>query len=248
MMRAFHYLLIFFVLLAEVAVADDATADAEWGTLNGQVLFEGELPFVQKLDESLLIDGQSKGIANVVVYLSRRPERIHPSLIQSPNPEENEAANDGNADGPTEIKIEITNNRFVPHVSVVRTGIPIRVISHDPIEHAIRTCPVRGQPLHCVIPANQKSGVSLPRQLIPEKLPLKVIDPDNPLLSAYWVVLDHPYASVTDKNGKFTIPQLPIGDHTFVIYHERYGFLKKGYHVKVNEGMNELPPLSVGPP
>jgi hypothetical protein len=32
--------------------------------------------------------------------------------------------------------------------------------------------------------------------------------------------LDHPYAAVTDAEGAFTIPDLPSGKHTFVVWHE----------------------------
>lgn len=80
---------------------------------------------------------------------------------------------------------------------------------------------------------------------MPEKVPVKVIDPIDSSMSAYWVILDHPYAAVTDKEGKFKISHLPAGDHKFMIWHERRGYLKKNYQIKVKHGVNELAPIAI---
>ena len=37
--------------------------------------------------------------------------------------------------------------------------------------------------------------------------------------------MDHPYFAVTDKNGRFSIPQLPTGEHDFRIWQERVGYV-----------------------
>ena len=33
---------------------------------------------------------------------------------------------------------------------------------------------------------------------------------------------EDPYAAVSDKDGKFTIKNLPVGDHTFIIWNVKY--------------------------
>lgn len=39
---------------------------------------------------------------------------------------------------------------------------------------------------------------------------------------------DHPYVAVTDADGKFRIDNLPAGDHTFRVWHERCGYVTTG--------------------
>jgi hypothetical protein len=38
-------------------------------------------------------------------------------------------------------------------------------------------------------------------------------------MSAYLLVRDNPYFAVTDKDGKFSIKNLPVGEHTFIAWH-----------------------------
>ena len=42
-----------------------------------------------------------------------------------------------------------------------------------------------------------------------------------------WVaVVDHPYVTVTDGDGHFELPELPVGEWTFRAWHERIGWIK----------------------
>ena len=80
---------------------------------------------------------------------------------------------------------------------------------------------------------------------ISESLPLKVACDFHPWMQAYWMVVDHPYAAVTDKDGKFTIPNLPVGEHEFRVWHERKGYLNRKYAVKVQTGDNALKTMEI---
>jgi len=62
-------------------------------------------------------------------------------------------------------------------------------------------------------------------------------------MSAYVLVLDHPYAAITDEKGHFEIPDLPVGDHEFRVWQESAGWLDKHYAVTIHEGMNYLEPM-----
>jgi hypothetical protein len=42
-------------------------------------------------------------------------------------------------------------------------------------------------------------------------------------MNAYVGVLDHPYFAVTDKDGKFDLPNLPPGTYTIEAWHEKLG-------------------------
>ena len=59
-------------------------------------------------------------------------------------------------------------------------------------------------------------------------------------------MIDHPYAALTDKDGKFQIDNLPVGEHNFRIWHERLGDINKKYQVSVTAGDRvEWPAVSV---
>ncbi len=72
-------------------------------------------------------------------------------------------------------------------------------------------------------------------------------------MRAYWVVVDHPYATVTDKDGNFEIKDLPAGEHEFKVWHEKPGYLvknakdpKKGLLVTIKSGETfEVPEIKI---
>ena len=57
-------------------------------------------------------------------------------------------------------------------------------------------------------------------------------------MTAYVLILDHPYAVVSDKDGKFKIEKLPVGELEFRYWHERAGYLIKT--VKIVDGKEKF--------
>jgi hypothetical protein len=65
-------------------------------------------------------------------------------------------------------------------------------------------------------------------------------------MTGWWVVVDHPYAAVTDKDGNFSIKGLPEGEHEFRVWQEKVGYLEKSLKVKVVAGKEtEVPTIKV---
>jgi hypothetical protein len=60
----------------------------------------------------------------------------------------------------------------------------------------------------------------------------------HPYMTAWWVVLDHPYVAVTDSEGKFEIKGLPAGKHEFIVWHERAGYINRKWELTVKAGDN----------
>jgi hypothetical protein len=83
-------------------------------------------------------------------------------------------------------------------------------------------------------------------------LPPKVLNPSakevdfkctiHPWMNAYARVFDHPYATVTDKDGNFEIKNVPAGaEVNLIVWHEQGGFGEggsKGKTVTLKEGDN----------
>ena len=222
----------------------------DWGTISGQFVATGDIPAPELLHakgsqvkdaavcaavdtykDDLVIDADSKGVANVFIYLPKAPKNIHPDLKKP---------------APATVIFDQKGCMFSPHAMVVLGGQDVEVISSDPIAHNTHTYPLKNQAINVLVAANTPVGKGLAvNYKISESLPLKVACDFHPWMQAYWMVVDHPYAAVTDKEGKFSIPNLPVGEHEFRVWHERKGYLDRKYKVKVQKGDNELKPVDV---
>lgn len=226
------------VVLTALMASSADTASAQWGTLKGRVVVTGDVPDVPVLyakrdtavkepicraqdiaDDSLIVDADSKGVANVFVFLLRAPDQIHPELTASE---------------PDELVFDQKNCRFEPHAMVVQTGQQIVIKSDDPILHNTHSSPFFNSPQNIAIRPNDRDGVPISfRQR--EPVPVGVKCDLHPWMTAWWLVVDHPYAAVTDEKGEFTIKHLPVGEHTFRVWQERAGWIDKKLKVEVSD-------------
>lgn len=244
-------------LIGFAGLISTSSAQAQWGTLKGKVVLDGEVP-EQKLlvrkgnattkdaaicaaqdvpDDSLLIDKDSKGIANVAVWLVKKPSKIHPDLEKLKE---------------SKVVFDQVGCRFTPHILVVRAGQTVSVVSDDATAHNTRGVPPKNQQFNFTVSPNDRKGNGVLMSL-PERSPVPVNCDIHTWMKAHWLVLDHPYAAITDKDGNFEIKDLPAGDHEFRIWHENPSYLvkdpkdpKKGptYSIKSN-GTTEVPEIKV---
>ena len=217
------------VISACIALAAVPAQAAEWGDLHLKFKYDGEPPEprtweadkdvvvcgkTKLLDESLLVDKKSRGIANVVVMLLKPQDGevlVHESY-------ETSAAEPA--------KIVSRNYRFEPHVLVMRTTQPFHCDNLDPIGHNPALSPV----------ANASAVASLPIP-IDGKLRLGFLneEPDpfpigcniHPWMSAVVVVRGNPYVALSDKRGDVTLKNVPAGEWTFRVWQERAANLKQ---------------------
>jgi len=219
------------------------SAVGKWGTLKGQILLAGEIPKIPPVvcagdskvkdasfsaaqdipSEALLVDPGTKGIANVVIFMLKKPSAVHPNGVRSTQ---------------EEVVFNLKNCRFAPHVALVRTDQAIRVVSSDPVIHSIHSQSKKNMEVNVVLDGPGDAGMRLPIQSHSEKLPVKVISDIHDWMSAYWVILDHPYAAITDSTGNYEIGNLPVGKHHLVIWHESAGVLDQQFTVSIDEGVN----------
>jgi hypothetical protein len=228
-------------LVLRLASADDKNAAAadEYGSITGQFVLDGEVPELKPLvamgdgsvnnaaicaaadipDESLIVDAATKGIADVFVYLSKAG-KIHPQLQKSAK---------------EEVEFDQEGCRFVPRALVVRTDQIVRVKSNDDCAHNTKTNPLSNQPANFVLAANDRMGVEV-RNRLPERRPVAVECNVHAWMKAHWLIIDHPYGTVSDREGKFTIGDLPAGEHELALWQERAGYIDRKYKVKVVAG------------
>ena len=218
----------------------------EFGDISGQFLLEGPIErqfplvvaggfpglFKEVPDEQLVVDKASKGIANVYVYLRRAPAMEDP--VPAPAVEKE-----------PEVVITVKDYRYEPHAVVVRTSQKLRFVSRSPSMESVHTYTLANPQQNFFLKALDPKGVTLGFEK-GETLPMPVKSDTRPWMHTTILVVDHPYAAVTDREGKFTIRGLPAGEHSFRVWHERPGFIDREWKVQVVGGkLTEIAPIQV---
>lgn len=221
-----------------LSLADNSARTRAWaaegndlGTFEGQVVLEGEIPKLPPAvtdsdpkagadlkacnvkevpNEKLVVDPKTKGIAHVFVYLQKAPANMPADLKKSKSPT---------------VDFDQKGAQFIPHALLVRNDQTVKVFSKDPFGHNTHTQPIRQSQFNSAIKSNENTGVPITLKTA-EKLPFRVTCDIHPWMTAWWLVTDHPYAAITDAEGKFKIENLPAGEHKFIVWQSNFGYIK----------------------
>jgi plastocyanin len=186
------------------------------------------------LDESLIVNPENKGIQNVVVYVytGRGGSKVDEV---APKNKKHTLAND--------------KCRFEPHIVIAQTGDTLVVTNPDEVGHNANLQFLSNTPQNFLIPAGQQKEVPLE---LPEPTLIPVDCNIHPWMKAKVLVLEHPYAAVSDKNGDLLIKGVPAGEKLiFRVYHETGKFAgvevqgeeisrRNTFEVEVKAGQNDL--------
>ncbi|MBC8288712.1 MAG: hypothetical protein H8E37_00190 [Planctomycetes bacterium] len=203
---------------------DEAKPKGAPGVLVGQILFDGAAPAPKAKipvalikadpaicskggdipDESLVVDSATGGIANVFIYLAKKPK------WKFTMPEEG-------------ISIDQKFCVFKPHALIALAG-DFQLKNSDQAGHNIKGEPKRNASFNVNLPAGGSDKVKLNR---PEPEPFQSTCAIHAWMDFWTLVVDHPYATVTNEKGEFRIPDLPAGDHEFRVWQEKGGMLER---------------------
>lgn len=214
-----------------------ANAAAPYGAYQGEILLDGEPPVLPPtlkkghggkaavecnsqdiLDETLVVDSKTRGIKNVFVYVLKAP------AIPQDLPK----------DSLTEVTVKAEGCRFVPHAVIVRTYQTIKFETVDSVgsaRHNLHPFPMRNPPYGRALSPTDSPMKEIFK--VSERLPMRVACDIHPWMKGYWLILDHPYAALTDQSGHFKIEKLPAGNYQFQFWHEKAGHLEKDLHVAI---------------
>lgn len=230
-----------------------ARAEDGYGTLTGQFVLDGTPPARTKIvmkgdptvkdgavcaaddlySDELIVDPATKGIANIFVYITARDAKkltIHPSLKESAT---------------KEVVFDQKGCRFEPHCLVLRTDQSVVVKSDDDIAHNTHSYTVKNDAFNFLVAPKDRKGIPV-KLMAAETLPMPIKCDIHPWMRSHWLILDHPYAALTDKEGKFKIENVPAGEHEFRVWHERAGYVNNKWKQTVKAGsVTNVPAVKV---
>ncbi|MEE9189802.1 MAG: hypothetical protein V3U16_03430, partial [Candidatus Neomarinimicrobiota bacterium] len=202
------------------SVNDTAKVNIEYldqskGSIYGRVVYEGNVPKPQKLlvvkdvevcgksdhyDERLRV-GKRKGIQNAVVSLTN---------IQNGKPLDVMG---------TEFVLDQKGCSYQPHVLLVPVDTSVQILNNDGILHNIHTFSKKNRPVNLAHPKFKKKLEMVFKH--PEKVSVKC--DVHGWMSAWIVVVNHPYYAITDSDGSFTLDDIPTGTYTVTCWQELLG-------------------------
>ena len=187
-------------------------------TITGTIKYDGEVPKFQeiKMDADpiclskhkeaifpdTLVLGDGNTLANVFV-------RVKSGLTKKDYP------------APAEpVVLDQEGCHYKPHVFGIRVGQQLKILNPDGTLHNIHALCKVNQEFNMAMPQFRKEAVQVfdkEEDFFPIKCDV------HPWMASWCVVLPHPFFSVTQKDGKFTIAGLDAGTYEIEAWQEKLG-------------------------
>lgn len=203
---------------AAAASGPAAVVGDGWGALKGTFLYAGDPPTPKQLstggkdaqvcdvhpilDESLIVDAQTKGIRDIVVF-ARKVTRV----------------NDDAKKPLGEQIFDQKNCVFTHHVLAVVTGFPVIIKNSDPVGHNTNLSPPGDVPSNNLLPGGSQLEYTFSRA---QNDPVPVSCTIHSWMKAFMLPRKDTYVGVTKADGSFEIANLPAGEPVeFQVWHPK---------------------------
>jgi hypothetical protein len=163
------------------------------------------------LSHDLEVDPKTKGVAYGFAYISRpkanNPERVKELMAQKPK-----------------VEMDQKNCDFLPHSVALHQDQTLVLKSSDAASHNVRLTGFNNAGLNQVLAPDGKLDV----KLVAERVPIRVECNIHPWMHGNVMVFDHPFFAVTGADGSFELKGVPAGEHNFIVWQEKVGFVTPG--------------------
>ncbi len=120
---------------------------------------------------------------------------------------------------------------FAPHVQLLPAGAEIDILNNDGILHNLHTFSKRNQAINVAQPRFKKritQSFELPERV-------RVVCDVHSWMSAWIVVIGHPYHVLSAPDGSYALAEVPPGDYTLTVWHETLGTQEREVTVEPGE-------------
>jgi plastocyanin len=213
-----------FLLVAGLAASEAAE-------ITGKITFEGATPKMKKIkmeadpvcaelhagqplrSEEVVVNDNST-LKNVLVYVKKGAEGKKFDVPKDA------------------VVLKQEGCHYVPHVFGIMVGQTLKIVNGDNTLHNIHAVPKANPEMNFAQPKKGDEKVTKftrSEVVVPFKCDV------HPWMSAYAAVLEHPFHSVSDGQGAFSIKGLPAGDYVIEAWHEKYGAQEQTVRVAETE-------------
>ncbi len=200
-------------------------------SVSGTVTFDGKAPTLRPLamdadpacakkhsgpvPSEMLVLGPGNTMGNIMVWVSKGL----PAGKTWPVPK-------------TPVVLDQHGCQYKPHVMGIMVGQTYKILNSDGVLHNIHTLPKVNASFNKGMPPTLKETTTVfnkPEEVFHIKCDV------HPWMSAYMAVFNHPFFSVTEADGKFTISGLDPGTYEITAWHERLGTQTASVTVGAND-------------
>ena len=185
------------------------------GSITGVIKFDGTPPAPKRIDMSgdavcagspgekttddvVVTDGK---LANVLVYVTGGKLADYSFPVPS-----------------DPVVLDQQGCRYHPRILGMQTGQALKVTNSDDTNHNIHPTPAKNADWN---QSQAPKGAPFEKKFANAEILIPVKCNQHNWMKAHIGVLDHPFFAVTAKDGTFTIKNVPTGQYTVVVWHER---------------------------
>ncbi len=202
---------------------DAATA----GKLHGRILYQGAKPAKQLIDmqsdaackqehagkavyDEPVLAGKDGGLANAFVYIQKGLEGKTFEPVKEP------------------VLLDQRGCLFLPRALGIRAAQPLDLRNSDKVSHNVHPVPQNNREWN----EQQSPGTpDVEHKFARTEIMIPVKCNIHQWMHAYIGVVEHPYFAVTGADGSFDLSNVPPGDYTVAVWHEKLGDQTKQVHL-----------------
>jgi plastocyanin len=202
---------------------DPATA----GKIHGRIVYQGPKPTRRQIpmdsdikcneehggkpvyDEPVQV-GEGGGLSNAFVYIQTGLEGKKFQPVQQP------------------VILDQKGCMFVPRALGIQAGQVMKLRNSDEVQHNVHPVPKNNREWS----ESQAPGTpDIEHKFARTEVMVPVKCNIHQWMHAYIGVVEHPYFAVTGPDGSFEMPNVPPGDYTVAVWHEKLGDQTKQIHL-----------------